>query len=201
MSNRDHTQFTRRSFVGCCACLAAAADLGSAADSPSEEPPRDNVCDPLTPQEEEIAVSSAMVKEILNVKGCSCAESVLLAALRHLEQPEEFLHSAAAFGGGMGHRDLCGLLTGGFMALGNAAAVQHEDRGRMKARAKRMTDEYWRWWQTLAPIHCRELKPLYDKDGYVNMKKRVAMKIEELIEEEKRGQDSLIETEGDGANT
>ena len=87
------------------------------------------------------------------------------------------------------------------MALGNAAAAQHDDRGKMKPQAKRMTDEYWQWWQSLAPLHCHELKPLYDKDGYVNMKKRVAMKIEELIREEKRGQDSLTDTQSDEAKT
>ena len=102
MSTKNRTRFTRRRFVSCCACLAATADLQAASDSASKEEPRNKLYDPLSPQEEEIATSSPMVKEILAVKGCSCAESVLLATLRYLKQPEELLHSAAALWRGNG---------------------------------------------------------------------------------------------------
>jgi hypothetical protein len=47
-----------------------------------------------------------------------------MAALKYLKKPEEYLHSAAAFGGGMAHYDLCGFLTGGIIALGNFAEKQ-----------------------------------------------------------------------------
>ena len=125
--------------------------------------------------------SDASLKEILNMKGYSCSESILLAALRYLKQPEEYLRSAAPFGGGMAHYDLCGYLTGGLMALGNAAGVHHKDRKKMKALTGKMTKEYWSWWQSWAPLHCYQLRPKYDKDTSVNMKKRVAAKVEELI--------------------
>jgi C_GCAxxG_C_C family probable redox protein len=182
MTTTNDTNVTRRSFVGCCAGLAVTAQLRGADDSAPKKLPQKSLFDPLTSEEEKAAALSVMAKEILNAKGCSCAESVLLAALRYLKQPEELLHAAAAFGGGMGQRDLCGLLTGGFMALGNAAGAHHKDRSKMKAHASKMTKEYWKWWQAWAPLHCRELKPQYGKLGYVNMKKRVAAKIEELIQ-------------------
>jgi C_GCAxxG_C_C family probable redox protein len=107
----------------------------------------------------------------------------LLAVLRHLDLPDDRLDAAACFGGGMGQRDLCGLLTGGFMALGNAAGACYADRKQMKAAASKMSSEYWHWFSEHAPIHCRDLKPSYDREGYLRMKQRVAMKLESLIAE------------------
>jgi C_GCAxxG_C_C family probable redox protein len=177
----NFNQFTRRSFFGCFTGLAAAVTLKGTIGSPLDKPPQKSIYDPLTPEEEKIINSSEMVKEILNLKGYSCAESILLAALKYLKKPEEFLYSAATFGGGMGHDDLCGFLTGGLMALGNAAGVQYKDRKKMKAQAGKMSKKFWKWWESWAPLHCYQLKTKYDKDGFVNMKKRVAAKIEELI--------------------
>jgi len=184
MSSNHLKQFTRRSFLGCFTGLAAAIGLKGAIDSPLNKPPQKSLYDPLTPEEEKVVNSSQMVKEILNMKGYSCAESILLAALRYLKKPEEYLHSAASFGGGMTQSDLCGYLTGGIMALGNAAGAHHKDRKIMKAQAGKMTKEYWKWWESWAPLHCYQLRPKYDKGGSINMKKRVAAKIEELINED-----------------
>jgi hypothetical protein len=68
-----------------------------------------------------------MAQEIaaLNGKGHPCSEMILLAALRHFELPENHLDAAAVFGGGVGKRDLCGLLTGGLMAIGIAAGSKY----------------------------------------------------------------------------
>ena len=184
MNNKDLKQFTRRSFLGCFTGLAAAVGLKGAIGSVLDKPPQKNLYDPLTPEEEKVINSSEMVKKILNLNGYNCAESILLAALKYLKKPGEFLYSAAAFGGGMGHYDLCGLLTGGFMALGNAAGFHHKDRKKMKARLGKMTKEYWNWWESWAPLHCYQLKPKYDKDTYINMQKRAAAKIEELIKKD-----------------
>ncbi|UCH95520.1 MAG: C_GCAxxG_C_C family protein [Candidatus Aminicenantes bacterium] len=181
MRINDLKQFTRRGFLGCFSGLAAALALKGAVGSTLDKPPQKGLYDPLNPEEEKIINSSKMAKEIVTLEGYNCAESILLAALKYLKKPEEFLHSAAAFGGGMGHYDLCGLLTGGFMALGIAAGTHHQDRKEMKSQAKKMTKEYWNWWESWAPLHCYQLKPKYDKDVYINMKKRVAAKIEELI--------------------
>jgi hypothetical protein len=184
MSSNHLKQFSRRSFLGCFTGLAAALGLKGAIDSPLNKPPQKGIYDPLTPGEEKIIDSSGMVKEILNLTGYSCAESILLAALKYLKKPEAFLHSAAAFGAGMGHYDLCGFLTGGIMALGNAAGSHHQDRKKMKERAGKMAKEYWKWWESWAPLHCYQLKPQYDEGGFVNLQKRVAAKIEELINED-----------------
>ena len=181
MSSNHLKQFTRRSFLGFFTGLAAAVGLKGAFDSPLDKPPQKSLYDPLTPEEEKVINSSEMVKEILNLEGYSCAESILLAALKYLKKPEEYLHSAAAFGAGMGHYDLCGFLTGGLMALGNAAGTHHKDRKKMKDRVGKMTKEYWKWWESWAPLHCYQLKPKYDENGIINMKKRAAAKIEELI--------------------
>ncbi len=91
----------------------------------------------------------------------------------------------------MGQRDICGLLTGSFMALGIAAGVRC-DGDKRRGQAKRATSEFWRWWETLAPLHCGELKPEYAGDGYRCMQKRVAAKLEELIE---MHMPSVLETE------
>lgn len=181
MSSNYLKQFTRRGFWGYFTGLTAAIGLKGAVDSPLNKPPQKNLYDPLTPEEEKVINSSEMVKEILNLEGYSCAESILLATLKYLKKPEEYVYSAAAFGGGMGHYDLCGFLTGGLMALGNAAGAYHKDRKKMKAQIGKMVKEYWEWWESLAPLHCYQLKPKYNEEGFINMKKRIAAKIEELI--------------------
>jgi C_GCAxxG_C_C family probable redox protein len=172
---------TRRSFIGCCTCLAATVGVAESPPDSSDTAPASRLYDPLTAEEEEHLNSSPMVEQIRKIQGCSCAESVFLAALRHLKQPEAMLSAAASFGGGMGHQDLCGLLTGGFMALGVAAGVACDDPKKKKTLARNMTNEFWEWWQMMAPLHCRELKPNYEKAAYPIMLSRVAAKIEELI--------------------
>lgn len=172
---------TRRSFVGTCLCLPALTDQAYAEEADVREKPAIRLYDPLTPEELEAAQSSDLVKQILEVRGGSCAETALLAVLRHLDLPEERLHSAMCFGGGILHQDLCGLLTGGIMALGNAAGAHHGERRVMKRRANQMTRSYWQWWKRHAALHCRKLKPNYDRAGYVCMKQRVALQLERLI--------------------
>jgi C_GCAxxG_C_C family probable redox protein len=184
MKNLKETkQMNRRAFlgIGSCAGLLAAAGLKGATRSVLNNASARNLYDPLSPEEEKIANESALVKEILNLKGYSCAESTLLAVLKFLKKPEELVEAAAGFGGGMGHYDLCGMLTGGYMGLGFAAGKNQKDRKKMKVSLKKMTNEFWQWWESWSPIHCHQLKNRYDKNGYVNMKKRVAAKLEEII--------------------
>ena len=181
MIQSDNKHLTRRGFVGGCLCLAALTDQAHANEAAAPEKPKIRLYDLLTPEELKFAQSSDLVRHILEVKGGSCAETVLLAVLRYLDLPEERLHSAMCFGGGILHQDLCGMLTGGIMALGNAAGVHHHDHRNMKRRANHMASAYWQWWMRYAPLHCRELKPNYDRAGYVCMKQRVALKLEQLI--------------------
>jgi C_GCAxxG_C_C family probable redox protein len=178
-------QFSRRGFLGCISGFMAAAGLEAAGQSVLDKPPEKGLYDTLIPEEEKVINASEIAKEIekLPTQGFSCAESILLATLKYLKKPEDYVHAAASFGGGMGHYDLCGLLTGGFMALGIAAGTYHSDRKKMKAQAGKMTKEYWKWWQSWAPLHCYQLRTRYDRFGYINMTRRVAAKVEELIKE------------------
>jgi len=63
---------------------------------------------------------STLAKDLKNYfhQGYSCAESLFIVSLRYLGKPEELVWAAAGFGGGMYHRDLCGFLTAGIMAIG-----------------------------------------------------------------------------------
>lgn len=178
-------QFSRRGFLGCISGLLAAAGLEAAGQSVLDKPPEKGLYDPLTPEEETVVNASEMAKEMVKLpgQGFNCAESIFLAGLKYLKKPGDYVQAAAAFGGGMGHFDLCGLLTGGFMALGVAAATYYSDRKKMKAQARMMSKEYWKWWESWAPIHCYQLRTKYDKAGYKNMARRVAAKVEELIKE------------------
>ena len=190
MKNKDNLRhFSRRSFIGCLSGLAAGARLMGAAKPPlkSNDKQKKNLYDPLTPEEEKIINASEMAKEIVKrpAKGFSCAGAILASALKYMDKPENIADAAAAFGGGIGHKDLCGFLTGGIMAIGIAAGMKHKERKEMKAHARKLTKEFWAWWKSMAPLHCHELSPNYNKEGFYNMAKRVAVKIETLIDIQK----------------
>jgi len=94
--------------------------------------------------------------------------------------------AAAGFGGGMGRRDLCGLLTGGIMTIGFAGGKIHDNRDSMRGYVRAATGEYWSWWESRAPLHCRELRDQYNgTTEYLRMCKRVAVKLEDLIMSER----------------
>lgn len=139
---------------------------------------------PLTDEEKELIQKSVLAKDIENYagKGYSCAESMLIVSLRFLEKPEECVHAAAAYGGGLGKGDLCGLLTGGMMGIGIAGGKMHKNRLLMKKTVRDLSNEFWAWWESWAPIHCRDLRKEYEgREEYIRMCKRVSVKLEELI--------------------
>lgn len=184
MRNHNNSkQLTRRKFLGSFTGLMAGTGLMGAVRYPGSKKQGRNIYDPLTAEEEKIINASRMVKEIekLPGKGFSCAGSIFMAALKYMNKPGNIVDAAAAFGGGMGQRDLCGFLTGGIMALGISAGRHHKERKEIKAHARKLTKEYWAWWQSMAPLHCADLRTKYDRQGFNNMLKRVAVKIEELI--------------------
>ena len=142
--------------------------------------------EPFTSEEKEVIEHSGMAKDIENYagKGYSCAESIYAVSLNTLDLSEEWLHAAAAFGGGLGKKDLCGLLTGGMMAVGVASGKLHSNRKEAKDWTREVSSSYWDWWKSVAPIHCRDLRLKYEgKDEYLRMCKRAAFKIEKLIEQ------------------
>jgi hypothetical protein len=114
----------------------------------------------LAPEERAQIEKSPMAGEILGYfqGGYSCAEAMLLAALRKLKKPEALVWAASGFGGGMGQRDLCGFLTAGAMGIGLAAGDLGLDREEAKARCSRAVRSYWEWWETQAPPKCADIR-------------------------------------------
>lgn len=113
----------------------------------------------LTAEELELVEKSVMAQDLENYFGkeYSCAESLLLVSLRYLGKPENLVWAACGFGGGMYQRDLCGVLTGGFMAIGFSVGMLKKDRKESKEICGQFVRQYWKWWTSQAPIHCSEI--------------------------------------------
>jgi hypothetical protein len=104
--------------------------------------------------------NSTMARDMDNywLKGYSCAECELMVVLRFMRKPEDLVWAAAGFGGGMGHQDICGFLTAGIMAIGLHAGSLKIDKKEAKALCSQKLNEYWNWWTSTAPLHCREIR-------------------------------------------
>lgn len=127
-----------------------------------------------------------MAQEIgaLNGKGYPCSEMVLLAALRRFDLPENHLDAAAVFGGGVGRRDLCGLLTGGLMAIGLAAGRKYPDRAEAHQVGRAASNAYWDWWLTRGDLHCMGSGTTHEtSEEFVRMCQRAAVKLEAVMTE------------------
>ena len=141
--------------------------------------------DPFDAGEAEAVSNSVMAQDMASSmgRGYSCAELILKVSLRYLGKPEECLHAAAAFGGGMGQGDLCGYLTGGMMAIGFAAGMMESDQRALHENARTRGNEYWTWWQGLGPHRCAVLREEYEgAEEFLRLGQRAAVKIESLIE-------------------
>lgn len=114
----------------------------------------------LTADELKLVEKSIMAKDLKNYfgKGYSCAESLLMVSLRFLGKPEDLIWISSGFGGGMYHKDLCGFLTAGTMAIGLSAGMLKKERKEAKEHCSRLVKQYWKWWASVAPIHCSEIK-------------------------------------------
>lgn len=138
----------------------------------------------LAPDEKKWIAGSSLARDLQNYFGqdFSCAESLLLVALRYLEKPEELVWAAAGFGGGMYNRDLCGFLTGGIMALGFASGMLEKPRKEAKKYCGDLVKQYWKWWGSKAPYRCAEIRtPDTTSSVCVNLGLLSAAKIEELL--------------------
>jgi C_GCAxxG_C_C family probable redox protein len=137
----------------------------------------------LTADEKKILEKSTMAREIVKNRslGLNCAETILLTSLQYLQKPDEWFSAASGFGGGMGKREVCGLLTGGIMAIGIAGGILHKDPKVRRRFVGKKRDEYWKWWVSQSPVKCQDMRGRYDREGYLRMIQRVAFKIEELI--------------------
>lgn len=183
MIKSDNLKLNRRGFLNCAStfmlgtCLLDSAPLRRAQET--QELPEE-----LTPEEQKTVENSVMAQDIENYfgKGYSCAESCLMVSLRFLKKPEELVWAASGFGGGMYHRDLCGFLTGGIMAIGLKAGMFKGIREEKKEICKNLVNQYWDWWSSLAPLHCSEIRKEETSHRVCRrLGLLVATKIEELI--------------------
>ena len=162
----DHFLPGRRTFLTQSSLLALGAGFSIdslIAQTPRKQPPI--LLKELTPSERELVDGSSMAKDLESCfSSYSCAESALLVALRFLGKPEELVWAAGGFGGGLGHRDLCGFLTGGVMAIGFQAGSLSVERKEAKKRCRSLVKNYWQVWTSMAPLHCSEI--LEGREGY-----------------------------------
>lgn len=141
---------------------------------------------PFSEAETAAVAASPMAQEIarLNGRGYPCSEMILLAALRRFDLPENHLDAAAVFGGGVGKRDLCGLLTGGLIAIGLAAGGEYADRAEVHRVGREASNAYWDWWITRGDLHCMGPGTTHEtSEEFVRMCQRTAVKLEAVIEE------------------
>lgn len=130
--------------------------------------------------------SSGMAQEIarINGQGYPCSEMILLAALRRFQLPENHLDAAAVFGGGVGKRDLCGLLTGGLMAIGIAAGHKYADRNEVHRVGRAASSAYWDWWLTRGDLHCMGYGTAHEtSEEFLRMCQRAAARLESVMTE------------------
>jgi C_GCAxxG_C_C family probable redox protein len=140
----------------------------------------------LSGAEREHVENSVMAEDLKKIFGShqySCAESILLAVLHLLNEPEDLVWAAAGFGGGMGQKDLCGFLTGGIMGIGFAAGKMEAPRKEAKDFCSRTVKQYWTWWGINAPLHCRNIRtPDQDSRVCLRLGRLAAAEIETLIQ-------------------
>lgn len=177
---------TRREWIGLATAAGAfAAVTASAGQERKVEPhsPPLALAAALSPEENESAKTSRMVAQALQLRregGYNCAELILTAAVRCHDLPPRTSEAAAAFGGGVGHGELCGFLTGASMALGALAFRDGGNRAEIKKRLQGWNGALWTWWKANAALNCRDLRPLYDKAGFENMLVRVCLQFEQI---------------------
>ncbi|NIO10267.1 MAG: hypothetical protein GTO40_20585, partial [Deltaproteobacteria bacterium] len=75
-----------------------------------------------------------------------------------MKKPEELVWVASGFGGGMYHRNLCGFLTAGIMAIGVRAGMLETERKEAKEQTKQWVKAYWTWWTSQAPLCCSDIR-------------------------------------------
>ena len=179
----DIIQYSRRKFIKSISGLFIGTHLISAKSYSANNQNKRNLWDEFTEDENKLIQASLMATDILNYpkQGFSCAGSIVSCSLTYLGKRDEISHVASSFGGGLGRSDLCGLLTGGHMAIGVASGMIYKDVKQRQKYSREISNKFWDWWESLAPIHCNELRPKYDKEGYARMIQRVALRVEELI--------------------
>ncbi|MBA7715655.1 hypothetical protein ES703_124708 [subsurface metagenome] len=151
----------RREFIASASFLVLGAQLfGMSPLSLQSAQVTQELKEELTPEELKIVERSIMAKNLKNYfgEGYSCAESLLMVSLKFLGKPEELVWLASGFGGGLYHKDLCGFLTSGVMAIGLSSGMLEKERAEGKEHCKQNVKQYWKWWTSMAPLHCSEIR-------------------------------------------
>jgi len=178
------TVMPRRRFMATIPLLLATPVFSGLVGGDQEKEPPKSIPELFTPEECERIKASALAMDLENFygKGYSCAESMLMVALRKLKQPESLVWCAAGFGGGLGQKDLCGYLTAGVMAIGLAAGQLKLERKEAKTRCSDWTKQYWTWWTGSFPLRCAEIRtPEADRDTCRRLGLRAAVRLDELL--------------------
>ena len=179
---------SRRTFLRTSACTALGMFIPGtniALPEPGSikmEGPIQGFWDEFSEEENQLIQNSKMAKDILSYR-LGCAESIFSASVKFLGQPEETAKVARCFNGGIGKKDLCGLLTGSFMSFGLASTMFPGTKEEISKQIRDTTQQYWEWWLARSPRHCHEMRPMYshDRENYKKMIQRVALKVEEFI--------------------
>lgn len=185
MQNKPNMNFPRRHFLFSVPCLAAGLPLLGQNMVQETRNQEIELAVDLSEAEQKRVENSIMaedLQEIFRSRKYSCAESILLASLHYLDEPNELVWAAAGFGGGMGQRDLCGFLTGGIMGIGFAAGKMDVSRDKAKEFSSQAVKNFWTWWKNNAPLHCRNIRtPERDSRVCLRLGQLAAAEVETLI--------------------
>jgi hypothetical protein len=191
MKKPEVLKMPRREFIASASFLALGGQLfGMSPLSLQSAPVTQELKEELTPEELKIVERSIIAKDLKNYfhEGYSCSESLLMVSLRFLGKPEELVWLASGFGGGLYHKDLCGFLTSGVMAVGLSSGMLKKERAEGKEHCKQNVKQYWKWWTSIAPVHCSEIRKeetsSKEDTGYKvcqRLGQLASAKIEELI--------------------
>ncbi len=185
MQKSESTIINRRSFFS----TASGFFVGSALFHLSSYlsfslPTSQKVNEGFSADESDWIEKSTLAKDLSNYfgQGYSCAESLFMVSLRYLGKPEELVWAAAGFGGGLYHKDLCGFLTGGIMAIGLGSGMMKMPRREAKEYCGDLVKQYWKWWTARSPLHCSEIRTEKTNSSVCrNLGLLSAAKIEDLI--------------------
>lgn len=90
-------------------------------------------------------------------KGYNCAEATFLALVEN-NAPEELLRVVTPFGGGIGaSRDVCGIITGGAMAIGFYYGRTNPNDLETKKKNYRLTRDFLNWISSNYAKKCEDI--------------------------------------------
>lgn len=186
MEKKHRSDIPRRAFVTSIPGLVLGTGLLSKSLYPygffQEKP---EIKEELSADELKWVEKSEMAKDLKNYFGeaYSCAESLLMVSLRFLNKSEELVWVSAGFGGGLYHKDLCGFLTAGVMAIGFSSGMLNKERKEAKDHCAQQVKKYWKWWQSVAPLRCADIRTEGSRSNVCRrLGQMAAAKTEELIQ-------------------